>query len=337
MVHFGEDGRSVTQADGQAHQKDWDHYWAGAGNVPVFGQFASGEDALPRFWAETFDAAFADAAPARMLDAACGSGAVTSVAREAAARRGVNGLSYFGIDYAASALRDLVSAQPGFRGVSGDCAAMPFADGQFDIVASQFGLEYAGPAAFAEAARLLAPGGTFVAVCHMTGGVIHRECADNLDTISALIRSNFLPRAKKAFRAGFALDQGIGARGAFEDANMLLHEATQQLKQIIAVKGVHAANALPGRLHDDVARMYTKRTNYEARDVHAWLDRMILEVETYAGRMRSMTAAALDEDGVRAVRDALEGAGLSADAPTGLSSALDNAPAAWIVRGTRPA
>ena len=47
-----------------------------------------------------------------------------------------------------------------------DVTALPFAPATFDLCMSQYGIEYAGEAAFAEVARVLRPGGRLAAVLH---------------------------------------------------------------------------------------------------------------------------------------------------------------------------
>jgi SAM-dependent methyltransferase len=79
----------------------------------------------------------------RLLDVACGRGAVLARARA------LGFGDVCGVDLAA-----ISGADPAIRGGI-DAAQLPFADGSFDIVASQFGIEYAGlVAAGREAARV---------------------------------------------------------------------------------------------------------------------------------------------------------------------------------------
>jgi SAM-dependent methyltransferase len=59
------------------------------------------------------------------------------------------------------AMVDLGRRGSGRAVATGRRAATPFADGRFDLVACQFGVMFVGkPAVFAEARRVLAPGGT---------------------------------------------------------------------------------------------------------------------------------------------------------------------------------
>lgn len=135
-------------------------------------------DAWSRYWArETSGACLPGAPPAvqavlrekwtglaraladgdHVLDICSGAGAVLRVLGADRPR-----LVLQGIDQAE------VGAKAAALGVLGgiDAACLPFADARFAVVTSQFGLEYCGPAAWAEAARVLAPGGRLVLICH---------------------------------------------------------------------------------------------------------------------------------------------------------------------------
>ena len=97
----------------------------------------------------------------RLLDVACGTGIVT--------RRivvGRDGLRVVGVDLAPAMARRAAARLPGAV-VLADSRRLPFADGEFDAVASVWLLHLAGGAEnvraiVAECARVLRPGGTYV-------------------------------------------------------------------------------------------------------------------------------------------------------------------------------
>ena len=142
-----------------------------------------------------------------MLDVACGHGAVTGIAVAAARSAGIE-LEAHCADYSQAAVDELCKRFPGVEGVACDAADMPWPDQRFDFVVSQFGIEYAGDAAFGEAARLVAEGGTLAALTHLQGGAIHAECADNYAVAAALRESRLMTLARGAFEAGFNLMAG---------------------------------------------------------------------------------------------------------------------------------
>ena len=96
----------------------------------------------------------------RVLDVACGTGALARVAAERVAPGG----SVTGLDPDAGMLAVAAQAWPGIQWRAGAAEAIPFQDGAFARVVSQFGLMFfSDPAkAVQEMARVLAPGGRLV-------------------------------------------------------------------------------------------------------------------------------------------------------------------------------
>ena len=96
----------------------------------------------------------------RVLDAGCGTGVL---AREAAVRSGCAG-DVTGLDLNESMLTVAKSITPGIEWRVGDLMGLPFADGAYDVVASQFVLMFVPDrvTALREMWRVLAPGGRLV-------------------------------------------------------------------------------------------------------------------------------------------------------------------------------
>jgi hypothetical protein len=63
---------------------------------------------------------------------------------------------------------------------------------------------------------------------------------------------------------------------------------------------------------------------------------MTAELDSYEGRMASMTRAAVDEKGIRAKMERLVAAGLVVEEPAVLSLTACGRPAAWILSARRP-
>jgi ubiquinone/menaquinone biosynthesis C-methylase UbiE len=95
----------------------------------------------------------------RVLDVACGTGAVARVAAE---RVGEGG-RVVGVDVNSAMLRVARARLPELEWREGSVLALPFAAGEFEVVACQLGLQFFGdrPAALLEMRRVLAPGGRF--------------------------------------------------------------------------------------------------------------------------------------------------------------------------------
>ena len=151
----------------EAQKKAWSDYWSGKSGD------GQGGGCLPRALAEIHAAqaevwhAFARAMPrkARMLDLASGDGAVMRYML--AVRRD---LKPMGVD-SANGLPpppDGAKLKPGMN-----IEALPFNNGSFDGITSQFGIEYSDTQpSSAEVARLLKPEGRFAAIIHRADGPI---------------------------------------------------------------------------------------------------------------------------------------------------------------------
>jgi ubiquinone/menaquinone biosynthesis C-methylase UbiE len=93
----------------------------------------------------------------RVLDVACGTGAVT---RRAAEQVGSSG-SVTGVDLNPDMLTIARKSTAAIDWHQGDAAALPLPDGAFDVVVSSLGLQFVAdkPSALREMHRVLAPGG----------------------------------------------------------------------------------------------------------------------------------------------------------------------------------
>ena len=133
---------------------------------------------LQRQAAETYEACWVSAQMARcaedlvravaiarddaVLDVACGTGVVArTVAKRAGQNANVTGTDLNGSMLSSAQAIAAEAGFPGIRWVECDAANMPFDDGAFDVAFCQQGLQFMPdrPAALAEMARVLAPGG----------------------------------------------------------------------------------------------------------------------------------------------------------------------------------
>jgi len=134
----------------------------------------------------------------RVLDVACGTGALTGAAKERAGPQG----SVVGLDPNEAMLAVARSKDLAVDWKSGRAESLPFADASFDRVVSQFGYMFFEdrPRALREMMRVLHPGGRIaVAVCdaldHSAGYAVLVE----------LLHRLFGHEVADAFRAPFAL------------------------------------------------------------------------------------------------------------------------------------
>lgn len=308
------------------HAGAWDTYWRGTREHAAHREGGPQEPVLEAFWATFFAAQLGARATLSLLDLACGHGAVTGHALKVSPA-----LVPHCSDYSFNALQGLQQRYPGARCIAADAGNTPFADGAFDVVVSQFGVEYAGPGAVFEAARLVAPGGTLGLLLHLAGGAIYRECEYNRDTVRALRELDILSLARGAFDAGFALNAGTGSPDAFKAAERAFTPAVRGLEQLLQSRGAQSAGGLLQQLYQDIAHMYRRMSAYAPDDIRNWLDGMDLELTAYSGRMQSMLDAALSQQAVDATIQRLAAEGFTLSDVSQLRVSAEAQPAAWAL------
>ena len=308
----------------------WDVYWRGTHENAAHQEGGPQEAVLAQYWCEVFRKHLQQGSSHRLLDLACGNGAVTGHALQASPQ-----LTTCCLDYSASAVLELRKRYPDTLCVAGNVRHLPFEARTFDFVASQFGIEYAGLETIAEAARMLAPGGMLATVLHLREGAIYRECADNLQAVNDIRDSGLLELARDAFNAGFDLNAGTGSVDAFKSAEKRFAPAVRELEKLMRKMGQAIASGLPQKLYQDIAHMYRRMSAYDREDIIDWVDGMVLQLDAYGGRMKSMLDAALDAHAVQKMRELLERHGTTVLSLDTLEMGADSEPAAWVLEARR--
>lgn len=321
----------MTETDTtQSSVKHWDAFWRARDKSAQPEDPGASDRAPARFWTSLFEMEFAGREDVRLIDVASGHGAVTAIAIDAAATTNTH-LYANCVDYSKSAIEEVCRRFPQVQGVACDSSLIPYSDRAFDLVVSQFGIEYSGEHAFEEAARLVDANGVFAALVHLQGGAIHEECADNVAVIHALNETRFLPLARAAFAAGFDLIAGKLTDPEFQEFDKELAPAVELAKGILAEKGSRAAGGLLARVYRDIAYMYSRMQNYRSDDVFAWFDGIADELRSYEGRMVSMTQCALDDSDIASVVTGIARRGFKVEPPEVLALSKNGRPGAWIL------
>ncbi len=280
---------------------NWGNYWQGraapdteSGAGAELGVGVERDVEIGAFWAERFATL---PKSTRLLDMACGAGSVAARATEA-------GLSdVTGVDISPDAITTLKAACPKAKGVVAPADATGLGAGSFDRVTSQFGFEYAGALmAAAEAVRLLAKGGSFLALTHSQDSAIEREVTRLGGDIKAILECGFIERAKQLF----VVDKAGASEAEFSKAAQAFAGPQARLMTIAKANGGLAAH-----LYQGTQTMFERRGGYELADITGWLDGMQAEISAFIGRMDSMVQAALSEDEANAVLAVLKQGGLT--------------------------
>lgn len=202
-----------------------------------------------------FAAVVADAAGLfagqRVLDVACGTGALT---RTVAARVGPTGKA-LGLDVNPDMLAVARRLDATIEWIDGRAEALPLPDASVDAVVSQFGLMFFDDrvAALREMQRVLRPGGRLaVAVCDAV------ERSPGYGALATLLQRLFGDEVAGAFRAPFAIGDAellasLARQAALARAEVLRRSATVHFASIDALVSTERACiwTLGGLLDDD--------------------------------------------------------------------------------------
>lgn len=300
----------------------WRDYWAGDSDNS---QALGGREAQ-RLHAD-WRAFFSEMLPSNgaVIEIASGTGSVLRTVADLTPNRQLLALD-ISFDAVALAQRSLAEV----RGVVCSADAAPLASGCAAVIVSQFGLEYAGRAAFSEAARLMAPGGHFRAVAHLAGGAIEDECAANARLLEKVERSGVYAAAHRALEATFALRGKGHERATGADLEKAFGASIQ-----IAMRDVADAPDIPARASlqrflQDLGRLSQRRLAFDERDALGWIDGMRGSLSAYRLRMTSMSAAALSDADARDIAGIFAAAGFDNFSAAPLAFRNDRA-AAWVI------
>ena len=307
--------------------QSWDTYWHGADDSAAFSGGGGNHPSIQSFWDGYFRAAAARYAPLRLIDVASGNGAVLAAAHAALDD---DVAAFTCLDVSEAAIEMLRQRFPQVVGLVADAASIPLDDGSFDIVTSQFGIEYAGPEAVGEALRLLAPGGQLALLLHHRGGGIYAQCATSRDAIARIQQARFLPLCRDMFEAGFAALRG-GDPQHYRAAGGNFAPALRAVESVMTQYGRDVADGTVVRLYTDIRTMHGRMKHYEPTEVLDWLTRMQREVDAFADRMAAMCAVAVDEAGFETLCDRLREHGMSVLRGEPLASAQHGRPLAWVL------
>ncbi|WP_371397157.1 class I SAM-dependent methyltransferase [Fretibacter rubidus] len=312
----------MTDDNTGSNAQNWGNYWQGRAaseaGAALVGVGVENDAQIAAFWDDVLNGLPKDAA---VLDLACGAGSVLRRAKAC----GLSNLT--GVDISPDAITTLKAAFPEVTGVAAPADATGLSDASFDMVASQFGFEYADVSkAATEAARLIKPGGAFVALAHIQTGAIETEVAAQLSDARAITDTAFIPLAKALFK----VDMSGGSDADFEAALARFSPAQEQLLTIARRTG-----GLAEHLYRGTQTLYQGRIGYNLSDINGWLDGMAAEIAAFTGRMDSMRQAALSESEAQSVLDILTRSDMDVTPLDILTLGTDKV--AWIIRAKTPA
>jgi SAM-dependent methyltransferase len=303
-------------------EQPWAEFWQGeADEASVASRRASA--AFASLWREWCTELFEQQSDPVVLDAACGAG---SVSREVMAASQHANPVIVSVDIASSALKKLEGA-PVLR-VTADAAALPFAVGSFDAIASQYGVEYAGQGALETLPTFLAPHGRIRVLAHIAEGAVAQECSDNLTVLNVLREHELIQRVSELFQALKGLRPDLGS---CEAAFRLVAQTCGREVQARACP----ASTYAQRLFQDCSTVLQRNQAYDPSDMHVWFEGQAQSIDAYAARMSAMLSAALDRSQIEMVLRVWARHGMADCTFQPVYAAADDTPAAWRLDAVR--
>lgn len=191
---------------------EWDRFWrydrlssfeTGPGAANYAGETAEG---WRRFFANVLEGG-------AILDIATGNGAIAVLAVETGKDFRVTGIDYADIAPDRFVTTSDALGQVTFRGRT-SAEALPFGDGSFDAVTSQFGIEYSDmDKSLPEAMRVLKSGGRLRLAMHATEGAVVRDTTLSLaDADFLLENAQLIPLAILSLSSLVAWEKGEGLK-----------------------------------------------------------------------------------------------------------------------------
>ena len=314
--------------------ESWDRYWLSAGDAAALNVGKPVSNQLQQEWESFLQINLAKRAKCKLLDLACGNGVLTGLVSEFNKQIPDCELEICSLDSSASAITNIQKHYPQVQTVVADAAKTGLKSNDFDLVVSQFGIEYADNGATEEVERLLAPNGQLMFICHLKQGQIYQQCEADLKLVETFQQTGLMKSSREAFDCGFSVFKGQLTKAEFQPFNEAMLEAGAKAKPIL-----NQTNATPlmntlRAIFVDIGEMYKQLTQYDPAEAMLWFDRTEAELDAYITRMKAMLAAAMDEKEFEQFVGELTARSIEVTSATHLVANADNQAFAWIVKAT---
>ena len=269
---------------------EWNDYWRTARGERREVDPTGTDAIVPFFLAEGPAAVGAGS----ILDLGCGAGALS----DRLIQSNYPQSQFLGVDLSHDAAHMTASKTKGLA-IQGDLEQLPLAANTIDWVVSQFALEYASVNAWAEAGRVVKPGGRLTVVAHAHGSLIYTE-------------------HEKALVDFRALDEIIHANVKRDPAG----EPVAVVSEQVLGRAIEHLRAMVGNQPDGLARpmseallgVLTHLSGGKGRPSSSELGslrRWLTDYKFYKGRVESMLRAAMTPSDFMGVQQSLVNAGFT--------------------------
>ena len=314
-------------------EKSWEHYWNAGGEGAAYACGGRSHPCLDEAWLPFFKRARATLeGPLKSLDLAAGSGVLLGYMLQAGAEGNVE---IHCLDTSPAAIASIRRRFPAALGHVADASQTGLEDGVFDIVTSQFGIEYAGSEAFQEAMRLVKQGGYIGLVIHCKDGQIARDGQRSGDAITGVLQARLMEHAIEFFACAFAYQAGGGGLSELQRLAAALQLSMNVSQEVVRQYGPAIANHTIARLLDDIGAMGEDLRGYGCGETMQWLRAMEEELRSFQGRMAALCAAAIGLEAFTQLQAALREGGFELLQAGPIGASAGSLPLAWCVQARK--
>lgn len=296
----------------------WGRLWqdGAADSFGATGHLSAAQTPLSGLWLREFAAL---PSHARVLDIATGAGVLPRLLQHACKHATVECVAVDAAELPQTQLQQ--TSRPGQPQVRFHervfAESLPFADNSFDLVTSQFGIEYAElPLALAQACRVLKPGGHLCLVMHHADGRPAALAREELQHSQWLLQTSDWPSAAREMLLPLSLIRSPADQLRLQTDPLLIAIRRRYDLALAVLQGRAAASAVPDLLHDVqawVSQVFqTAAQQGQAEGLVAW-QRLMALVADGAVRVQDLLDHVLDAARIEGMKQQLVSDGFAVE------------------------
>jgi ubiquinone/menaquinone biosynthesis C-methylase UbiE len=316
----------------------WTQYWASDRIAACFeGPQSNYEDTIRDQWEAFFRAL---PSPCSVLDIGTGNGAVPIIARRVATQEGKD-FSITGVDVAAIDPHRFVQhdattlADITFLGEV-SAASLPFEDGRFGAISSQFALEYMDrEAVLNELSRVAAAGARFKCIIHADNGTAVEAARLDLEHCDYLLNeSRLFDKARRTMAFIVELERSGAEVTATADAKArkLINGFETALGRVKKRRRERGKNLMLDNALEVVVRCYQERASFSAEQLQDHMNTLQGEVAAHQARLRDLVEAACSSGQIQTLSEQICAAGFEAPRPSAVLRSAGGGQLGWALQ-----
>lgn len=293
----------------------WGDYWENESETGECFVSKSGEKntELANFWLNEIQS---ENKNETVLDIASGAGSIFASLKDCPE------VDLYASDLSFNALRKQSQRNCDTKLIVAEADKRVFATESFDLIVSQFGIEYAPKEAFFVANELVKPGGKLVFLCHIKDGYIDSKNQIENTGIELTVMTRFIEIAISVTEAMFQSNEQTIAQEL-----AVFRDVEPRMAQYAQLNGA----GLQYHLYYGFRKMMESIKNYNCSDIVNWLKQMNDEINKIKPRLDEMMKAAQSRQDVADISRILIASGSENIEITPFYLSLYEKPIAWKI------